>query len=126
MIDLELRDVVEIVRVFSVLSKPQQNANSSNAGQSNVPDLFNAEVPQYQQEIVNVEKSYLQTYAPAIGPGEEITNIQTLSTYLLEQLRAPITKKLEQEEVGLSRVSIADLSELMYCYSAISNVIQKR
>ena len=59
MIDLELRDVVEIVRVFSVLSKPQQNANSSNAGQSNVPDLFNAEVPQYQQEIVNVEKSYL-------------------------------------------------------------------
>lgn len=46
--------------------------------------------------------------------------------YLLEQMRDPILKKVAQHDQGDHYCSIANLSDLMFCYSAVANVTEKR
>ena len=49
-----------------------------------------------------------------------------ISKNLLETLREPIVKKMAMEDNASSSVSIQNLSNLMFYYSAIANVTEKR
>ncbi len=54
-----------------------------------------------------------------MGDSNEIKSLQELSRYVMEVLRDPITKKLEQEENASTRVTLANLGDLMFCYGAV-------
>lgn len=59
----------------------------------------------------------------------ELTSIHDVARYLLMQLREPIAKKVWREiqgEESSEVVTLANLSELMFSYAAVANVIDRR
>jgi len=120
LIDLELHDIVDIVRLYSVLAKPPQSDELSSI--DTIPRLFeDGEQPQFQEEFTHSEQAYLQLYRPEHP--DSISNIHELSQFILGLLRDPISKKLQKEDGGAAAVTIANIGDLMLCYGAVvSNV----
>ena len=56
LVDLELHDVVDIIKVMAPLSK------KLDKGPTSVPRLFDLTKPQYQQEVESSEDQYLRLY----------------------------------------------------------------
>ena len=61
LIDLQLHDIIDIVRIFSVLAKPS-DGNIEN----HIPKLFESVDPQYQADYQHSEETYIQLYQPEL------------------------------------------------------------
>jgi hypothetical protein len=91
LIDLEMKDVVDIVRVFSVLGMQNQDPNF-------VPELFPKPVKkQIRPVTLNLNK----------------LELPQLSQVVLKHLQQPILHKLESS-------TLAQVGDLMLAYSSVS------
>jgi|TARA_B110001450_G_C17383138_1_gene384540 hypothetical protein len=126
LIDLHLHDIIDMVRIFSVLAKPKPFELEFESTK-HIPKLHQNIEPQFQDQYIHSEDQYIQLYQPELhGSGAEISNIQQLSKYVLELLREPILKKVNNHNEGDHICSLANLSDIMYSYSAIANITEQR
>ena len=110
-----MHDVLDIIKVFSVFAQQKDPKY--------IPKLFDDTEPQFIDEITSSKETNLQLYHPQEAKGE---GLQQIAKTLLETLREPLVKKMAIEDNASSSISIQNLSNLMFYYSAIANITEKR
>eukprot|EP00347_Sterkiella_histriomuscorum_P004264 403361113 len=107
LIDLDMKDVVDIIRVYSVYAKPEQ--------QLFVPQLFFEETKE-----ADGDSSQLNQLQPsALGANQpKIENLYQLSRAILSDLPDIIRRKE-------SEISVAQISDIMYHYTS-AEVMQNK
>lgn len=126
LIDVEMHDIVDIVRVLGALVKADTDQSKKD---EYIPKLFDTEEAQMQSDYKFKEDSYIELYQPKINEnieGHVIKDIGELSKYALEMLRDPIQKKLQKEDNAASQLQISSVADIMHSYGAIAQIYSKR